>query len=432
MNIKAANGCYVTAENGGGIDPRINPNLVALRANRTVAGPWETFNIINLPNGQIAIQTNNGNYITAELSGGTFLRTDATTIGPWETFTLIQSGAGFALLCNNNYNFICCEVGSNDPVLNATRSILGPWETFYGVEANPSRDEIIHVNANSCNLRDSDDWPIFDPFIDWLIFNNLPKAEDWVTRLKGAGSSHINIDLSGDYNEPLGWAPRYPIPGTDWTNDLTAFKQILDWVINKGFIPIVHLAADGQGYDPVGKTYGWKWGMDNLPRILSDLQPYWKKCLWNTGWDGCFPNWSVSQFEQFLLMLRSVLGDDAQIATEFAGPGEIGYIHLGNGQADWDTTLQNLDAFFTELQVWPCPDDPIAQVATRLLGPAATNCPQTPYYLSAPRARGECGICYFETLMYWAIRKYATPYDATIASQQGAYYGFTNFGNGLA
>lgn len=298
----------------------------------------------------------------------------------------------------------------------------------------PSRDRIIHVRGNFCNLRDAEDIPIFDAFINYLIINHLSKAEDWIARLKDAGSTHINTGLSGDYSENLGWANRYPIPGMDFTKDLDSFKRVLDYLIDSNLIPIVHLAMDGQGYDPIGWTYGWKWGMQNIPDIIRSLGDYIQQCLWNTGWDGCFPDWTVRQTTSALQLLRDCLGQNGQLSTEFGGPydASMGYCHMGQGALDWTLPgMIELDAFFIEVLKYPPQEDGVAQTATRLLGPAAKNCPNTPYYLQHARPRGECAIVMFETNAYPSIRKQINPSDARMWNATCAKYGFTDFGNGM-
>jgi hypothetical protein len=297
--------------------------------------------------------------------------------------------------------------------------------------SQPSRDKIVNVKANFCNLRDAEDIPIFDPFIDWLITNNPNKAADWVFRLKDADTTHINLDISGDYAENLGWSDRYPIPGTDWTHNLDGFKRILDYVLNRNFIPIIHLAADGQGFDPVGLTYGWQWGMNNVPHIIYELRDYIPLALWNTGWDGCFPNWTPDQICRFLIMMRANLGEHGQIATEFGGPGTVGYSHLGNGGSDWYLPgMIEVDSFFIELNTYPPDNEGVSQTATRLLGPDSLHCPHEPYYLAQPRPRGPMAIIMFETCAYQAIRKQITPLNARQTGNQTAFFGFKQFGNG--
>jgi len=79
-------GRYVSAEQGGGIDTRDPASPVALIANRAELGPWETFELQDLGDGAYALRTANGCYVTAEQGGGSTVRTNETSAGVWETF----------------------------------------------------------------------------------------------------------------------------------------------------------------------------------------------------------------------------------------------------------------------------------------------------------------------------------------------------------
>lgn len=303
-----------------------------------------------------------------------------------------------------------------------------------------SRDRaaIIHVTGNFCNLFDADGIPIFDAFVDWLYYNNKSKANDWMSRLTAAGTIHWNLDLSGDYNENLGWAPRYPIPGTDWTKDLDGLSLVIEWLLSHNKIVKLNLATDGQAYDPNGLTYGWYWAMQNLPGILHILRSrFSKSILWCTGWDGCFPNHSPSQTLQLLRMLRSVLGDDEQISTEFNGPGGISYCHMGGGAADWhndslgNQQLNILDAFLIETSV-PPNQVGFQQTYARLLGPAKRNIEPDndgPYFLE--ELTKEIAIVDFENIAFQISRKQANESDVEAMANANAYYGVSLFGNGF-
>lgn len=317
------------------------------------------------------------------------------------------------------------------------KHLYGPGELYDSLGITkpfpnpPTREQVIHIKGNFLNLRDSQDVPVWDAFIDYLIINDINRANEWIQLLHQAGTTHINLDISGDYAENLGWAPRYPIPGTDWTNDLISFSKILDYIITNGFIPHIHLASDGQGIDPVGMTKGWQWGIDNVPSIIQALDKYKKYCLWNGGWDGCFPDWTPAQTVQYLRMLRAALGNDGQIAAEFNGPNSetVGYTHLGNGSADWNNNqLDILDVFLVELLTYPNNEIGVAQVATRLLGPGAKNTSMAPYYLNGQK---EVGICYFEPCAYQAIRKQVSNNDCVAQARIGQKYGFNDFGMGI-
>lgn len=91
ISIRAANGQWWVAENGGG-------NVI--NANRNVIGPWERFRIIDLGAGRVALQCVNGQYVVAEGGGGQQLRCNRGAIDVWETFRLIPLGG-------SNYLFVC-------------------------------------------------------------------------------------------------------------------------------------------------------------------------------------------------------------------------------------------------------------------------------------------------------------------------------------
>lgn len=295
----------------------------------------------------------------------------------------------------------------------------------------PSRDRIINVKANLCNVRDAEDIPVFEIFISTLLAQGqLSKARNWLDVLRKFGSTHVNLAISYDYNENLGWAPRYPIEGMDFTQNLPAFGSIITWIQQQGFIPIVKLAFDGQGYDPVGKTYGWQWGMDNIERIANGLSQFTNTILWSTGFDGCFPDWTPDQTVDMLRKMRAVLGEKACIDTEFAGPGTWGYIHLGDGEASWvPDKLGILDHFSLEAQTFPINLEGLQQIATRLLGPNCKIGPKQPYYLAA--LEKTIAIDVYETNAYWSIRKQIMPQDAVATANQCKPFGFTSYGNGV-
>lgn len=299
----------------------------------------------------------------------------------------------------------------------------------------PSRDQIVNVKANLCNLFDSDGIPIFDIYLATLLMQgDTAKFNEWIDLLRSAGSTHINLALSYNYNEFLGWG-NYPLPGMDFTDNLGDFSNIIIQIQNLGFIPIIKLATDGQSYDPNGWTYGWQWGMDNLPRILPVFNTFINDVLWSTGFDGCFPDWSRQQTIDMLQMLRGNLGSDACIDTEFNGPGTVGYCHMGNGPGDWTPdTLGILDNFSVELKTYPPSSIGIQQTASRLLGPQASNIsPENmgPYFLREMSTIKNINICMYETIAFQAIRKQVDTAQIKSVNRFCANFGFSSFGNGL-
>ncbi len=88
VNIRTSNGMYWVAEQGG--DGRVN-------ANRTVPGGWEQFTIEKaggssgdvIQNGDyIALRAMNGRYVTAENGGGGEVNANRQSRGGWETFRI--------------------------------------------------------------------------------------------------------------------------------------------------------------------------------------------------------------------------------------------------------------------------------------------------------------------------------------------------------
>lgn len=319
---------------------------------------------------------------------------------------------------NENQQFI---VGGNS---TAPNDVNLPPLSFN----KPSRDRILNVMANLCNIEDATGLVIFEPQINYLILNDRLRADDWCARLIGAGSTHITTDITGDYDEILPYlGTRYPVPGGDYTNNLGDFKRILDYLLSKSLIPIVKSGADGQAYQPGGKTYGWSWGMQSLPKIYDYLIDYNDYVLWSTGYDGCFPDWSPEQLLSFLKMMRN--SGLLYIDTEFgSGPGEsISYCHLGNGANDWtDDKLGDLDSFSCELQTFPQDENQVNQQIEGMkevwnrIGPGGMY-----------RHNDKTVVGMYETTAYWSIRKYASSEQNKMTSKRALDVGFKTFGNGL-
>lgn len=140
VHLRAGNDKYLSAEYGGSIDPRQpdRQGWLALTASREAAGPFETFRLVPVDPGHVAIQVHNGCYLTAERGGGSFLRTDALGIGPWETWTRVPfsdsalyPGRTFsAFRAPDNIHYLSLELPDPRGEVHARKSIIGPWETF--------------------------------------------------------------------------------------------------------------------------------------------------------------------------------------------------------------------------------------------------------------------------------------------------------------
>ncbi len=83
-------GTFFTASGGGGADQ-------AISFFRPKAGTYERFHLLKQPDGNYALQTPSGNYVTAngvDQKNEIFLNTDATKVGTWEEFRLWNNGDG--------------------------------------------------------------------------------------------------------------------------------------------------------------------------------------------------------------------------------------------------------------------------------------------------------------------------------------------------
>ncbi len=116
-----ANGLYVSADSAG---------AQPLIANRTVAGTWETFDLIDLGGGKVALRAHaNGTYVTAENAGTQPLISRATTIGAWETFTLVHNADGSISLLACDSQYVTAENAGTQPLISRATTI-GTWESF--------------------------------------------------------------------------------------------------------------------------------------------------------------------------------------------------------------------------------------------------------------------------------------------------------------
>lgn len=61
-----------------------------LVANRTAAGPWEAFTLVQNPNGTVSLLARvNNSYVCAENAGAGALVANRVAIGGWEQFDLV-------------------------------------------------------------------------------------------------------------------------------------------------------------------------------------------------------------------------------------------------------------------------------------------------------------------------------------------------------
>lgn len=143
VSFEVNNGDWVAAEGGGG-GPTWGTGYPRGRVvgDRSTAGPWETFILIDLNGGalesgdSIRLRTyTNGLYFCADGGGGGQIMANRVTAGYWETYVIEKAGGGTISdnddisLKVNNGKYIAAEYGGGS-YLVADRTSVGAWETF--------------------------------------------------------------------------------------------------------------------------------------------------------------------------------------------------------------------------------------------------------------------------------------------------------------
>ncbi|MDR7855050.1 stalk domain-containing protein [Tissierella sp.] len=131
--IKTFNGLYLCAENGG------DGQLVADREN---IGEWETFEMIDLGKGYIALKGNNGKYVSVS-NDGKDVYVDSSRIDKRQIFQLLKVDSKVAFRIQNK-TYLCAEDGGGGKVVG-DRETIGEWETFELIK-------IQDINSDKCNL----------------------------------------------------------------------------------------------------------------------------------------------------------------------------------------------------------------------------------------------------------------------------------------
>lgn len=116
ITLKSANNLYVCSENA----------TQPMNCNRTAAGPWEQFTVVNAGNGKVALQ-NLGYYVCSE-NGAQAMNCNRTAIGAWEQFDWITNADGSISLRGNNGAFVSGENGTQH--MTCTRTTIGTTEKF--------------------------------------------------------------------------------------------------------------------------------------------------------------------------------------------------------------------------------------------------------------------------------------------------------------
>jgi len=137
VTFQSSNGYFVVAENGG--------NDV-VNADRSSAGIWETFTLIDLNGGilssgdHINLLSTDGHYVVADLGASNRVYANRDTAGSWEDFVIrstngsptIAAGTPISLQSAASSLYAVAEGGGGPGTAGvwANRTSVGSWETF--------------------------------------------------------------------------------------------------------------------------------------------------------------------------------------------------------------------------------------------------------------------------------------------------------------
>src|SRR4051812_49294431 len=183
MNVQTGNGRYWSAKGGGG---------GAIDATPTQAGRWEMFSLIpaepdatEISSGRpVGMRAENGMYLSAENGGGSVLNANRPWLRDWETFypEKIAGQSGDAIVTGDsvhfrtiNGNYICAE-GNGGGEVNATRPAAAEWETFRLQLSDPPPQVRLRVDVVDVFCRGTEDVTGADEF--YLLGAAVPAQGD--------------------------------------------------------------------------------------------------------------------------------------------------------------------------------------------------------------------------------------------------------------
>lgn len=260
----------------------------------------------------------------------------------------------------------------------------------------------------------------FEPALSWIPKEDRPKVYDVK---QAAGDKLYGLSYSGAYMEP--GQPYEQFVGMDFSKDLPALNAQIDEILPRGYVRLF-LAGDGQGSgpgynDPVGRTYGHDWLMNNFEPLVKSLGDRWRFIQFYPGYDAIFYGWEPDQVVEFGDLFRSLLPDGV-LGIEH----DIGHIPLGEGDSDYGVgkRMQAYDIVSSEYNgqggLTQClvHDDAVWQINGRLRYPSqpynrpsdqpAWDDPNPPGYM-ADCPRGEIFHEMMEWATYYDVRGWCTP-----------------------
>lgn len=308
--LRASNGLYVTAEEGGGIDTRNPDTPIALRARGTTIDAWQQFDRIDVGGGFVALKTSDGYYVTAENGGGESVRTNETAVGPWEQFIEVEG----TFITWDGQHYLSVEDLDDDETPLTARAIVPRFEVVeLELKPTPPPADLRYWRGCFCipnalpglpygGGQNSDGSWKSNPRI-WTPAYGCYDAE-WRAAIRQAyrarGYTHFPYNCAG-----LPYADDYP----ELADDTARVARDLDELVRDGLIPVV-CATDDRNPWQLCRSF-----VDNADRIFV-----------------CFPVWEMNgPLGNDDKAIEEQNCKDAIVRTRDAAPHADCYLHFTPG-----------------------------------------------------------------------------------------------------
>jgi hypothetical protein len=169
--------------------------------------------------------------------------------------------------------------------------------------------ELLHVLGNFCNLQDSAGRSIYTSVLASVWAQDRPAAEDWVARLREAGSTHVFVNVpDGDWSygkDNPDVAERHVWRQPDLWADLPRYRAFLEWLLaqpsanGRGFVPVIFL--DHGGDDPLPRI-GERW-----PRFAETMQDLLPHLVGVIAFEPVAGSWSSRELSEAMLLMHKLL-----------------------------------------------------------------------------------------------------------------------------
>jgi len=174
-------------------DKNINNQLVA---DRKIAQEWETFTLIEMPNGKVALKAHNGKYVTVSNENDGQLSAKSVKAGDPEQFSLIKVNDEWIGLKAFNGKYVCAD-NKKKGMLFANRTSIGEWESFMLVvlkdDSKPVENKTITIKGKVLNAKTKAPVKAEITTEDMISGNTLSKVESDAS----TGNYQVSIPAGG-------------------------------------------------------------------------------------------------------------------------------------------------------------------------------------------------------------------------------------------